>query len=239
MKRRAALVWVVAVLAAASPAAAADTEEKQLAREKLKELQDYIGAWKGSGGPDKPRPGPRDPLWSETLDWSWRFKGDDAWLSVQIQGGKFFKSGQMRYLPDRKAYQLTLADAQDKKAVFEGSLKNEVLTLQRRDPETRGTQQITMNVAGDGVRFIYRVAHKEEGKTFWVKDFMVASTKEGEGLGKVEKKNECVVSGGVGTMPVTYKGETYWVCCSGCRDAFNENPEKYINEFKAKKAGKK
>ena len=32
-----------------------------------------------------------------------------------------------------------------------------------------------------------------------------------------------------------YKGETFWVCCSGCRDAFNENPEKFIKEFKAKK----
>ena len=36
-------------------------------------------------------------------------------------------------------------------------------------------------------------------------------------------------------MPISYKGETFYVCCSGCRDAFNENPEKYIKEFKAKK----
>jgi YHS domain-containing protein len=35
---------------------------------------------------------------------------------------------------------------------------------------------------------------------------------------------------------VSHKGETYWVCCSGCRDAFNENPEKYIKEFQEKKA---
>ena len=39
-------------------------------------------------------------------------------------------------------------------------------------------------------------------------------------------------------VPLTYKGETFYVCCSGCRDAFNENPEKYVKEFKAKKAGK-
>ena len=57
----------------------------------------------------------------------------------------------------------------------------------------------------------------------------------GESLGKTEKKNECVVSGGTGTMPITYKGETFYVCCSGCRDEFNSNPEKYVKEFKAKK----
>ncbi|MBU6293541.1 MAG: YHS domain-containing protein, partial [Planctomycetes bacterium] len=38
-----------------------------------------------------------------------------------------------------------------------------------------------------------------------------------------------------GTSTVSYKGETFYVCCSGCRDAFNENPEKYVKEFKAKK----
>src|SRR5439155_27072915 len=63
----------------------------------------------------------------------------------------------------------------------------------------------------------------------------VASTKIGESLGATEKKQECVVSGGVGTMAVSYKGETFYVCCSGCRDEFNANPEKYIKEFKAKK----
>jgi hypothetical protein len=238
MRRLAALGVLLAVLGLVLPAVATVEEDKQEAKEKLKELQDYIGGWKGSGGPDKPRPGPRDSIWSERLDWSWRFKGDDSWLSLEIDKGKHFKSGQMRYLPEKKVYQLTVVEREGKKLVYEGAIKNETLTLQRMDPETHATQQITMNIAAEGVRFIYRVAHKEEGKTLWIKDFMVACTKEGESLGKTEKKNECVVSGGVGTMPITYKGETYWVCCSGCRDAFNENPEKYINEFKAKKAGK-
>jgi YHS domain-containing protein len=40
-------------------------------------------------------------------------------------------------------------------------------------------------------------------------------------------------------MPVTYKGKTYYVCCTGCRDAFKENPEKYIKEFEESKKKKK
>jgi hypothetical protein len=239
MKRLLALVMFLAVPALLLPALMAADDSDNEAKEKLKELQDYIGGWKGSGGPDKPRPSPSDPIWNEKLDWSWRFKGNDAWLSLEIKNGKYLKGGQVRYLLDKKVYQFTATDKEDKKLVFEGTIKNENLILQRKDPETKGTQQITMNVAGDGVRFIYRVWHKDEGTTLWKKDYMVATTKEGESLGRTEKKNECVVSGGVGTMAVSYKGETYWVCCSGCRDAFNENPEKYINEFKAKKAGKK
>ena len=34
---------------------------------------------------------------------------------------------------------------------------------------------------------------------------------------------------------VQYMGETFYVCCSGCADAFKENPKKYVDEFKAKK----
>jgi hypothetical protein len=235
--RQIAVVGLLALFLASS--LRADDSDKEDAKEALKELQEYIGVWKGTGQPDKPRPNPRDPIWSEVLDWSWRFKGDDVWLRLDVKNGKQFKRGEVRYLPDKKVYQLTMTDKDNNKLVFLGSIKKEILTWERQEPETKATQQITMNVAGDGVRFIYHVAHREEGKTFWIKDYMVACTKEGESLGKVEKKNECVVSGGVGTMTVMHKGEVFWVCCSGCRDAFNENPEKYIAEFKAKKAGKK
>ena len=113
------------------------------------------------------------------------------------------------------------------------------MTLERVDPDTKETQQIKMNMAAEGVRFIYRVAHKDKGSTMWKKDYLVACTKEGESLGKAEKKNECVVSGGLGTMPVSYKGETYLRLLLRLRRAFKENPEKYIAEYKAKKAGKK
>jgi hypothetical protein len=239
MKRLVALGLVLGLIALALPAPAADEGDKEAVKEALKELQDFVGGWKGNGGPDKPRPSPRDPIWSETVRWGWRFKGDDAWLTMSVAGGQLFKGGELRYLPDKKAYQLTLTDKDNKKLVFEGQLRNEVLTLERQDAATRATQQVKMNVAGDGVRFIYRVAHKDSGSTIWKRDYMVACTKEGESLGKREKKNECVVTGGLGTMTVSYKGETYYVCCSGCADAFKENPEKYIAEYKARKAGKK
>ena len=30
-------------------------------------------------------------------------------------------------------------------------------------------------------------------------------------------------------------GETFYVCCTGCRDAFNEDPAKFVKEYKKKK----
>jgi YHS domain-containing protein len=219
--------------------AAPPADDKAEVKEALQALQDFIGEWQASGSPDKPRIDPRDPTWKETLSWAWRFKGDDAWLTLQVKNGKLLKSAELRYLPAKKKYELTAIGADDKKRVFEGEIKNETLRLERSDPDTKEVQQIAMNTAAEGIRFIYRVAHKPAGSTLVRRDYLVAATKEGESLAAKEKKNECVVSGGLGTITISYKGETYYVCCSGCRDAFNENPEKFIAEFKAKKAGKK
>lgn len=231
-----ALLLGVVPATAGAPSASADRES---GKEALKALQEFIGEWKGAGGPDKPRSDPRDPVWKETLVWSWRFKGDEAWLTLEVKGGKHLAGGELRYLPGKNKYQFTAAARDGGRQVFEGELKDETLRLERTDPDTKDTQLLSMNVAGDGVRFIYRAARRPAGGTIVRKEYLVAATKEGESLAAREKKNECVVSGGVGTMTVSYKGEVYYVCCSGCRDAFNENPEKYVAEFKAKKAGKK
>jgi hypothetical protein len=202
----------------------------------LQELNDYVGSWKGAGGPDKPRPGPKDPTWNETIAWSWRFKGDDSWLSFEIKDGKYFTSGDVRYLPAKKVYQLTAVDAKKQKLEFQGKLDSKgYLVFERTDKASGETQQLTMNLAGDGVRFIYRFATRPKGGTVFNKQYMVAASKEGESLGATAKKNECVVTGGLGTIPVTFMGETFYVCCSGCRDAFSEDPAKFVKEFKEKK----
>ena len=57
-------------------------------------------------------------------------------------------------------------------------------------------------------------------------------------VGKVEGAGdkECVVTGGKGTMAVSFKGQTYYVCCSGCKQAFDDDPEGVIAEYKARVA---
>jgi YHS domain-containing protein len=39
-------------------------------------------------------------------------------------------------------------------------------------------------------------------------------------------------------MSTTYKGKMYYFCCTGCRDAFKETPDKYIKEFEERQAAK-
>jgi hypothetical protein len=214
------------------PARAGDKEEDlQAAKEALQALNDYIGGWKGNGTLEKSA----TDIWKESISWAWRFKKDDIFLVLKIKGGKLVKCGELRFLVDKQVYQLKAKDQDDKEIIFVGKVKKNRLILESVDKETRETKQLAMNLAGGGVRFVYTLGHKAPNRTLFTKDLMVSLTKEGESFGAKEKKIECVVSGGLGTMAVSYKGVTYYVCCSGCREAFNENPEKYIKEYEAKK----
>ena len=204
-------------------------------KEALQALQDYIGAWKGNGTSEKNK----SEIWKETANWSWRFKGKDVYLSLQNEKSKLFKGGEMRFLPESGKYQFTLIDRSGKKTVYEGALKKTSLVLERKN-DAGDTEQIKLSVVGGGDRLVHDFWLRPEGRTLFTRQYQISYTKEGVTFGAAgEKKPECVVTGGLGTMQVSYMGQTYYVCCSGCRDAFNENPEKYIAEFKAKKAGKK
>lgn len=231
MKRLTAWATLFALMCLLTPGFAADDKSKKpntKEREALAGLNDIIGSYKGVG-----------PTWTEKVNWGWKIKGEDRWIVLEIEDGKHFKGGEVRYLLDKKKYQLTMKTVDNKTMVFEGVRKDDTITLDYTDPETKQvTQKLVLSVIDDGVRLIYRL-DKKKG-TLFVKDFQVAGTREGESFaGGGGKKPVCCVTGGLGTMAVSYKGKTYYVCCSGCREAFNENPEKIIKEFEEAQKKKK
>jgi hypothetical protein len=228
------------VLAAAlgHGALSADEPAKGDARKALQPFHDLIGQWKGTGTPAGP--GGRDKFWTETLSWGWRFKGPDAWLRVSFDKSKHFIEGELRYLPDKDVYQLTLRTPDKEKGplVYTGPLKERTLTLERQDPASKGTERLVFRMLHSN-RFVYYAAVKRPGGAFFSKVYDVGATKKGVPFAEGDGRPECIVSGGLGTMPVTYMGETYYVCCSGCRTEFNANPAKYVREYKEKQAKKK
>src|SRR5438445_8129859 len=142
-------------------------------KDALQALQDYIGAWKGSGTSEKNK----SEIWNEKVAWSWRFKGPDAWLTLDFgKGSKVYKSGEIRYLPDTKVYEMTLVDVKDKKQVFEGRLtgtKKDRLTLERIDPDTKDTHQILMNMAAGGIGSGYTYSIKPEYRTLYTNQWHI------------------------------------------------------------------
>jgi hypothetical protein len=212
--------------------AAPGGEKNNAAKEALQELQEYVGGWKGNGTSERDK----TAIWKENAAWSWKFKGDDSWLTVEFKDSKTYKTGELRYLTDKKVYELTITDIMDHKLVFKGTLtKKKALVLERLDDGTKETQQLKINTASDGDRLVLTYYVKPENRTAFNQQWQIGMTREGVTLAGGKKGPECIVTGGLGTMTVMHKGVTYYVCCSGCRDAFNENPAKYIAEYEAKK----
>jgi hypothetical protein len=231
MKRLLTLALLpVLVVALSQDTVAQDAKKLEATKAALQAFNEFIGTWSGDGKAEKPK-----SQWAENIEWGWRFKGDDCWLTFKVKDGKFVKSADLKWMPEKQKYQMTVTDAKDEKATYEGEMEKEYLTMERIDPKTKEQQRIVMFNAGDGVFFNYRYHVGPEGRKVLPKVYEVRAKKEGAVFAKGQKGPECVVSGGLGTGTVTYMNKTYYICCSGCRDAFNENPEKYVKAFEAKK----
>lgn len=216
-----------------------DAPAKRTPKEALQAFNDLIGAWRGTGQPQQGSKEERDKnFWTETIAWEWQFKDKDAWLKAKFDKSKYFDGGELRYLPDADRYQLTLRTLNKEALVFEGPLKDKRLTLERTDDAKKETQRLVVSLLHAN-RYLYRYEVRTGDQTLFTALYQVGATKEGVPFAEGDGKPVCIVSGGLGTIPVTYKGQTYYVCCGGCRDAFKDDPETYIKDFEAKKAKKK
>ena len=79
-----------------------------------------------------------------------------------------------------------------------------------------------------------RLESKEKGAAVFTPLIEVGLTKEGESFAAgstAAERPRCIVTGGAATLTVSYQGQSYPICCTGCRDEFNENPQKYLKKL--------
>jgi hypothetical protein len=224
-----------AVLLTASPLLA-QTSATKSAREALQPFGELIGGWKGTGNLVGSLDDRQKNFWTERLEWGWQFKGNDAWIKVDLEKSKFYKTGELRPAAAKNEFTLTLQTLKNEKHAFVGTLHDKVLTLERE--EGKETHKIVITMLHHN-RFLYRYEVKPEGRPLFSKKWSVGATKEGESFAVGSSRPECVVSGGAGTSAVMYLGKTYYVCCSGCRDEFYASPAKYVKEYEDKLKAKK
>ena len=225
--------YCLTVLLAALPADAPPAPKQA-----LRSLNELIGSWRATGTPEGTREEKQKGFWIETIEWSWRFKGDDAWLLVTFDKGKHFVRGELRYQPDRERYTFTVETTAKETLTFAGTFQDSRLTLERTDEGSKEAQRLVFSLLHSN-RYLYRYEVKPADKNSFARVYQVGATKEGEAFAGQAGGPECIVTGGLGTISVSYKGQTYHVCCSGCRDAFKEDPEKFIKEYAERKARKK
>jgi YHS domain-containing protein len=215
--------------------ARADSPKKLTPREVLKPLSILVGSWKGTGTPEGTPDERQKGHWVETVTWEWQFKGDDAWLTVAFEKGKHFARGELRHAAATDKLELKITTVAKETLTYVGNLNGKQLVFERTPPEANLVERLTFSLLHEN-RITYRLETRPEKGTSLTRKYLVGMTKEGVAFADVGKpERECIVSGGTGRMTVTHEGKTYYVCCTGCRDEFKENPAKYVAEWEAKK----
>jgi YHS domain-containing protein len=195
-------------------------------------FESMIGAWKGTGIPRANR----IKGWVETHMWAWKFaQGVPVGMGLELKGDKTLAKGQLRYDGKAKVYVLEGTDPNGKPVVFKGVMdkSGKALVLDRVGETSEGKERLTIRPSANGVRYQMFLERQEPGAPQYKNAIEVGLTKEGESFAagaSVADLPKCIVTGGTATLNVVYDGKTYPLCCTGCRDEFNENPAKYVKK---------
>ena len=232
------LVTAMAALLLADEVARSPAESLDAQKGELAKLQGLVGSWKGVASPVR---GSTKDSWVEKADWAWKFSGKSASLAAQIGDGKYLSSVELQPGPKSGAYVLTAKTADGKGTIhYEGNLdKDEKLTLLAKDAPEGMPSRVSFRFVADGARLIVLLEGKSAIGDGYARLAEVGYTRKGSGFGQGSTGPECVVTGGFGSIEVSYKGQKYYVCCTGCRDYFNDNPEEVLADYKARKEAEK
>jgi hypothetical protein len=228
MKIYAIIVWIALV---PTPIVAADRTAAD--KQALSVLQDYVGGWKGVGLLQR---GSSRGAWSEQADWAWKFADGRASLVFSAPEAKHYRSGRIMPADEVGHFELIAQRAEaagDDR--FEGVLKDGQLVVTAVEPREGQPARVTIRTVAGGDRLVMLLERKSDTGTYG-QLAEIGYTRTGSDFAKGSSKPECVVTGGAGTIAVQFEGKTYYVCCSGCRDLFNEKPAEILAEYRARKA---
>lgn len=225
------LVGLVILVARAEPPAA---EPEVAGRAALERFQPLVGHWKGVG---QPKRGSSKDAWSEECEWKWAFAPTQTALRWVAPQGKWLKEARLESLGG-SGFRLTGQTPTGRPLVLEGKIDAQgALVLLAKSPQPEDPARITLRTVAGGDRLVVLFEKPGPGENY-TRLAEVGYTRRGSDFGAGTTYVECVVTGGVGTIPVTFEGKTYYVCCGGCRDYFNENPAEVLAEYRARRAAK-
>ncbi len=193
----------------------------------LKPFGGLVGEWRGTGQPQR---GSAKGAWTETGGWAWKLTPDSAALELTVTKGKFLRSATLRPGKGPNAFALDAVLADGSKRSFAGTHSDKKpLTLTTEPPDGDGPRRVVITPLHDTRFLLLFEGRNDEGSGFR-RLAEVGFTRQGVAFAAGESGPVCIVTEGRGTTQVSYKGKSYWVCCSGCKDLFNENPEAVLAE---------
>lgn len=218
------------------------TEQIQSVISHLQPLQVLLGQWRGTTRREY-----ENFKAVDQHEWVWdlRTKPEQPALVINSDKSPYVKSGRLTWDTSTQKFLLSTTDAGGVTRTFTGDYSEPVHEVVGSDDKLHKvfTLLFDQDKAGeDGEQWQLAIAQQENnryllevgkrrGQASFNRFDTVSTQREGTSLAASDTdyaEKACIISEGLGTTEVTYKGRSYWVCCTGCRAAFDEDPEKWI-----------
>ena len=200
-------------------------------QERLATLQSLVGDWRGVAQPQR---GSTKDNWTEAASWVWDFQNGPA-LVGKPQNSRYFREWRLTAASDDGQFVLLAVPlAGDQPLRYLGRFQAEQWVFTAENAPAELPQRLTLRFTAGGDRQLL-LLEKQTASGSFARIAEIGYTRQGSGFGKNVTQRECVVTGGLGTIEVTHNGKSYYVCCTGCRDYFNQNPEKVLADYAARK----
>lgn len=224
--------------------------------EKLKPLQVMLGEWRGTTRKEF------DGFKAvDSHEWIWDLRTDPERPALAVKSDKspYLRQARLTWEPNKKQFLLSATDGAGVTHTYTGDYTDPVneiigpddkphrvfrleLTETPESAKTGGNEswQIAFRQQENN-RYLLEVSKRRGTAQYRVHD-IVSTQRHGTSFALSDDdygEKTCIISEGLGTSTVSWKGKSYWVCCSGCRAAFEEDPEKWIARAEKRAAEKK
>lgn len=138
--------------------------------------------------------------------------------------------GLLTYFPDGQRYRFIGRTPKKEVLRFEGELTAELtLTLDRVEKSNDKLDRIELKMVRGGQKLIY--TFKEQIGTRYYENFAnIEHFREGHPLEDFEPNPRCVVTGGLGRIPVEVQGQKLFTACPASRKELLDHPDRYITK---------
>lgn len=230
-----ACLVVVTGLSGDDGAAPADTQAIVGA---LQPWKDLVGEWRAVG---QVRRGSNQGAWQETAGVVWDLKRESTGLRWTVKDGKHWQSALLTFDPASGEHILSIVQKDGSPVLLTGKWNSkETRLVLESPPAAQGELQRVTLTAQNENRVIWLLERKNGPQSFFARVAEIGCQRQGTKLAAADGNGpECIVTGGRGTIAVMHAGQTYYVCCTGCREAFEDDPAGIIAAWKAKRAKKK
>ena len=208
---------------------------KTVTIEALREFNGLIGSWRGIGQVKRGSP---QGAWQEKAELVWELKPKSTGIRINVEDGKEWKTALLTFDEAAKQFTLTAKLRDDSTRTYQGKLDDKRLILEGTD-ERKDVHRLTLTILNENRMLMLFEKHPEQ-QSFFTRTGEVGYQRQGTKIAAVGGTGPvCVVTGGAGTIAVMFKGKTYYVCCTGCRDAFNDDHEGTLAAYEKQKADSK